>query len=52
MNIIFYRYKSVCEPDFIEAFKNLGISVAEDMDGYEIKGDVERKMRYLGNLIE
>lgn len=30
MNILFYRYGSICEPDIIESFKHLGFSVDED----------------------
>ena len=30
MNIVFHRYNSICEPDFIEAFHKLGIEVIED----------------------
>ena len=30
MNIIIHRYNSICEPDFIDAFKSLGIDVIED----------------------
>ncbi|WP_029232834.1 glycosyltransferase family protein [Butyrivibrio sp. VCB2006] len=29
MNIVFFRYKNICEPDYIEAFKKLGINVVE-----------------------
>lgn len=51
MNIIFYRYNSVCEPDYINAFKKVGITVIEDNDGSNIKGDIEGKMLRLGNMI-
>lgn len=27
MNILFYRYNSICEPDLIEAFEEIGLSV-------------------------
>lgn len=30
MNIIFHRYNCICEPDLIEAFSALGITVIED----------------------
>ncbi len=30
MEILFYRYNSICEPDIIESFKKLGITVVED----------------------
>ncbi len=29
MNIVFFRYKNICEPDYIDAFKQLGINVVE-----------------------
>ena len=29
MKIVFYRYNSICEPDFIEAFKQTGLEVSE-----------------------
>lgn len=37
MKVLFYRYNSICEPDIIEAFKELGHDV------YEIKAEMERK---------
>lgn len=30
MNLLFYRYGSICEPDIIEAFRHLGFTVDED----------------------
>jgi spore maturation protein CgeB len=30
MNLLFYRYGSICEPDIIESFRHLGFSVDED----------------------
>lgn len=30
MNILFYRYGSICEPDIIDAFSSLGITVIEE----------------------
>lgn len=30
MNILFYRYGSICEPDLIEAFREYGLNVVED----------------------
>lgn len=30
MNLLFYRYGSICEPDIIESFKKLGFCVDED----------------------
>ncbi|MCR5120076.1 MAG: DUF3880 domain-containing protein [Lachnospiraceae bacterium] len=33
MKILFYRYGSICEPDMISAFKNLGLEVLEFRPG-------------------
>ena len=30
MNILFYRYGSICEPDIIASFKHLGFNIIED----------------------
>lgn len=30
MDLLFYRYGSICEPDVIDSFKNLGFTVDED----------------------
>ncbi len=30
MNILFYRYGSICEPDIIDAFKEYGTNITED----------------------
>lgn len=30
MNILFYRYGSICEPDIIASFKRLGFNITED----------------------
>ena len=51
MNIIIYRYKSICEPDFISAFKGLGLDVIEDTDGMASELSLEQKINRLGNLI-
>lgn len=37
MKVLFYRYNSICEPDFIEAFKTIGLEVSE------IKEEMYRK---------
>ena len=47
MEILFHRYGSICEPDIIEAFKSLGVTVdEEDSEIYEknISGDVRIKI--------
>ena len=51
MNIIFYRYKSICEPDFIDAFRALGINVIEDTQGMASDVTLDQKITFLGNLI-
>ncbi len=51
MKMIFYRYKSICEPDYIEAFKKLGLDVVEDNQGMQQELTVADKMSELGNLI-
>ncbi len=51
MKIIFYRYRSICEPDFIGAFKKLGITVVEDTDGMDSSLSVTERMSRLGNFI-
>ena len=51
MNIIFYRYHSICEPDYIDAFGKLGVTVIEDMDGTTGNFGVNEKMVRLGNMI-
>lgn len=51
MKIIFYRYNSVCEPDYIDAFNKVGLTVVEDNDGSNTKGNIEGKMLRLGNMI-
>ena len=30
MEIIFHRYGSICEPDIMEAFQSLGLTVIEE----------------------
>ena len=51
MNIIFYRYKSICEPDFIDAYKALGVDVIEDTDGMDASLNIDQKINRLGNMI-
>lgn len=38
MEILFYRYGSICEPDMIEAFEKLGITVVEEKSMITDKG--------------
>lgn len=44
INILFYRYGSICEPDMINAFKTAGINVIEESEEITRKGlsDTER----------
>lgn len=52
MNIIFHRYNSICEPDFLDAFKTIGIDVIEDADEIRDKNiPLEKKVETLGNMI-
>ena len=47
MEILFHRYGSICEPDIIEAFQSLGITVdEEDSEIYQknIAGDTRIKI--------
>ncbi len=37
MKILFYRYNSICEPDVIEAFKKLGLTVIEETTQMRVK---------------
>ena len=38
MNILIYRYGSICEPDIIDAFKKLGLNVIEESTEITQKG--------------
>lgn len=51
MNIVFFRYKNICEPDYIEAFKQLGINVIEvDLNSIDAKS-LEVRANAIGELI-
>ncbi len=48
MKVLFYRYNSICEPDFIDAFKKAGLEVSEmtvEMQRKNIPG--EERVRLL-----
>ncbi len=53
MEILFYRYNSICEPDLIESFEKLGITVVEDrtqiteknVSGERLVGEVAEILR-------
>ena len=52
MNVIVYRYDSICEPDYIDAFKAVGLTIIEDNTGRV--GDsmpLTDRITNLGNLI-
>jgi len=51
MNAIIYRYKSICEPDFIDAFKAVGMTIIEDRQGMDNSLSLDEKITFLGNLI-
>lgn len=52
MNILIHRYNSICEPDYIDAFKAIGISVIEDNVEMICKSTpVEDKVKILGEMI-
>ena len=52
MNILIHRYNSICEPDYIEAFKSLGIEVIEDTAEMTDKNiSIESKVTTLGEKI-
>lgn len=51
LNIVFFRYKNICEPDYIEAFKQLGINVIEvDLNSIDTKS-LEERANAIGELI-
>lgn len=52
MNIIVHRYNSICEPDFIDAFRTCGIEVIEDTAEMTNKNiPLEEKISKLGEMI-
>ena len=52
MEIIFYRYGSICEPDLIDALSLCGISVIEEnTEMYQKSINFESRIRILGELI-
>ena len=51
MNIVFFRYKNICEPDYIEAFSQLGINVVEvDLNSIEASS-LDERATAIGELI-
>jgi spore maturation protein CgeB len=52
MKIIIHRYNSICEPDYINAFKQLGIEVIEDKLEITDKSiPLDKRVEYLGEKI-
>ena len=52
MKIIIHRYNSICEPDYIAAFKSLGIEVIEDnIEISDKRITLEKKVERLGETI-
>jgi len=52
MNIVIHRYNSICEPDYIEAFKNIGIDVIEDKAEMTDKNiPIQKRVEILTELI-
>lgn len=52
MNILFYRYGSICEPDLIDAFKSLQITVIEeDTEIYQKSIEPEVRIRRLAEQL-
>lgn len=52
MKIVFHRYNSICEPDYIEAFKALGLEVVEeDREIYEKNIPGDERVRILAETI-
>ena len=50
MKVLFYRYGSVCEPDIIEAFKELGVAVVEETTEITKKNLIPSEVVSLVNL--
>ncbi len=52
MTVIVYRYNSICEPGYIDAFRALGLTVVECRQDRELRdATLERKMTALAELI-
>ncbi|MCR5012127.1 MAG: DUF3880 domain-containing protein [Lachnospiraceae bacterium] len=53
MEILFYRYNSICEPDTITAFRKLGITVIEETTQVSRKDvSASQVVEQVGNLIQ
>ncbi|RKM54339.1 spore maturation protein CgeB [Butyrivibrio sp. X503] len=53
MNVIVYRYDSICEPDYIDALKAVGLTIIEDNTGRSEHDSMtlDERITNLGNLI-
>ena len=52
MNIIIHRYNSICEPDYIRAFKTIGLDVIEDTEEMVNKSiSAQRRVDTMAELI-
>jgi spore maturation protein CgeB len=51
MNAIVYRYKSICEPDFIDAFKAVGLNITENLDSTNKSLSLDDRIARLGEQI-
>lgn len=50
--ILVYRYRSICEPDVIEAFRNQGYTVIEDMSIIECENKPAETINRISRLID
>lgn len=52
MEIVFHRYGSICEPDIMEAFQSLGLTVIEeDAEIYQKSIEPEKRISMLAEAI-
>ena len=52
MKVLVYRYNSICEPDYIEAFKKVGLEVVEvRIEMTEKRLSIDKKVEILGETI-
>lgn len=52
MNIYFYRYRNICEPDILDCFRRLGFSVQEeDLERQWCEGTDSDKLEYVGKKL-
>lgn len=51
MNIVFCRYQNICEPDYVEAFKVLGIDIVEVLINDIEASSISQKAQKLGELV-